>query len=229
VSVLESAVVALREDAPAPDGGARADATRARLVRSLERRAHHHRQLVTVVTLLVLVLGATASWAWTTGRLQQLFGSASPQREEPPVPDVPAPRAPARPPVEKAAPQPETWPTPSEAVLPPPPVAKRAPAARPPARPTEVLYRRAHELHFHGDDRAAALAAWDAYLAAESTGTFAVEARFNRAIVLVRLARYDEAIAALEPFARGEIAGAGYRRDEAEQLVARLRTLVVTP
>jgi hypothetical protein len=95
-------------------------------------------------------------------------------------------------------------------------------------RPTEVLYRRAHALHFHGDDRVAALAAWDAYLAAESTGTFAVEARFNRAIVLVRLARYAEATAALEPFARGEVAG-GYRRDEAEQLVARLRALAEAP
>jgi len=220
VSVLESAVAALRDGAPAPDGGARADATRARLVRSLERRAHKHRQLVAMVTVLVLLLGATASWAWTTGRLQALFGSASVQREDQSPP-------PPQPPVERAAPQPESWPMPDEAVAPPPsppPAAKRAPATRPPARPTEVLYRRAHELHFHGDDRAAALAAWDAYLAAESTGRFAVEARFNRAIVLVRLARYAEAAVELEPFARGEVAD-GYRRDEAAQLVARLRAL----
>jgi hypothetical protein len=221
MSVLESAVVALREGAPAPDGGARADATRARLVRSLERRAHHHRQLVTVVTVLVVMLGATASWAWTTGRLQGLFGSGSVQRQEPAPP-------PPQPPVERASPQPESWPMPDEAVAPPAPVAKRAPAVRPPVRPTEELYRRAHELHFHGEDRAAALAAWDAYLAAESSGRFAVEARFNRAIVLVRLARYAEAVAALEPFARGEVAD-GYRRDEAEQLVARLRALMETP
>src|SRR5262249_28289735 len=71
-------------------------------------------------------------------------------------------------------------------------------------------------------DPAAALAAWDAYLAAEPAGRFAIEAKFNRALTLVRLGRYHEAEAALAPFARGEVSPAGYRRDEATLLVERL-------
>jgi hypothetical protein len=96
---------------------------------------------------------------------------------------------------------------------------------RPPRRAVpavEVLYRRAHELHFHGGDPAAALAAWDAYLAAEPDGQFSIEARYNRALLLVRLGRYADARAALAPYARGEVVPAGYRQAEAEQLVERL-------
>lgn len=95
-------------------------------------------------------------------------------------------------------------------------------AARPSADEIEALYRRAHELHFRTTDRVAALAAWDAYLAAEPRGRFVAEARYNRALLLVRLGRWDEASAALAPFARGEVEG-GYRRAESAQLVERLR------
>jgi TolA-binding protein len=87
---------------------------------------------------------------------------------------------------------------------------------------SEKLYRAAHELHFHGDDVAAALAAWDAYLAASPHGAFAVEARYNRAVCLVRLDRLAEARTALAPFAAGEVAPAGYRRDEAARLIERI-------
>jgi hypothetical protein len=44
-----------------------------------------------------------------------------------------------------------------------------------------------------------------------SSGRFAAEAHYNRAIVLVRLDRIAEARAALAPFAAGEVAN-GYRR-----------------
>jgi hypothetical protein len=88
--------------------------------------------------------------------------------------------------------------------------------------PVEALYRKAHELHFHGNNPAAALAAWDAYLAAEPAGRFSVEARYNRAILLIRLRRYAEARAALQPFARGEVEPARYRQAEAARLVERL-------
>lgn len=86
----------------------------------------------------------------------------------------------------------------------------------------EALYRAAHELHFHGDDVPAALAAWDAYLAASPRGAFAIEARYNRALCLVKLGRLDEARTALAPFAAGEVAPAGYRRDEAARLIERI-------
>jgi hypothetical protein len=118
-----------------------------------------------------------------------------------------------------------TTPTPAVAVESPTPaisVEPPATAAAPPSpSPFEALYRRAHDLHFHGSDPAAALAAWDAYLAAEPTGRFAIEATYNRALVLVKLHRYRDASAALAPFARGEI-GAAYRQSEAQALVARL-------
>lgn len=267
MSVLEAATTALRDGAPSPD--ARAEATRARLVRSLERRTHRRRQMMAAVTVLVVMLGATASWAWSTGRLQALFGRGAVPHETTPI-DRPAPAtdqrgavdaraaaatssvvpvpapileaaaaasisatpapigletaAPSTNGVERAAPAPQAWPAPAETTPPRPLVAKRSR----PVKPAEVLYRRAHDLHFHGDDHIAALAAWDAYLAAESTGTFAIEARFNRGLVLSRLARYSEAIVALEPFAKGEVAD-GYRRDEAAALVTRLRALIEAP
>src|SRR5262249_14390042 len=124
---------------------------------------------------------------------------------------VPEPPPPA-PPVEAPAPPP-----PVEAPAPPPPVEAPAPPVGAPAPraatvpPVEALYRRAHELHFHGTDYPAAIAAWEAYLAAEPLGRFVAEARYNRALLLIRVGRYVEARAALAPYARGEIAG-GYRR-----------------
>lgn len=89
------------------------------------------------------------------------------------------------------------------------------------------LYRVAHQLHFHGADPAAAVAAWDKYLASEASGRFAVEARYNRAMALIRLRRYREAHIALDPFARGEVAPAGYRQTEAKQLSQRLARLIL--
>jgi hypothetical protein len=91
-----------------------------------------------------------------------------------------------------------------------------------PAPDLDALYREAHEAHFVRHDPAAALAAWDHYLAAAgSGGRMSLEARYNRAIALVRLGRRDEARQALEPFARGEYGG--YRREDAARLLASLR------
>ena len=83
--------------------------------------------------------------------------------------------------------------------------------------PTDSLYRAAHELHFGARDPVRALQAWDAYLAAAPNGRLAIEARYNRALTLLRLGRSSEARAALEPFARG--AYGEYRRAEAEALI----------
>ncbi|MBK9259362.1 MAG: hypothetical protein IPM54_05945 [Polyangiaceae bacterium] len=94
-----------------------------------------------------------------------------------------------------------------------------AAAAAPEVRvdPAEALYRAAHEAHFVTRNSSAALAAWDAYLAAAPRGRFALEARYNRALCLVRLGRKAEAQRALEPFAAG--AYGGYRKAEARSLV----------
>lgn len=97
-------------------------------------------------------------------------------------------------------------------------------ASAPPAVDPDLLaYRRAHEQHFRGGDAAQALAAWDAYLAAYPTGRFATEARYNRAIAMVKLGRQAEAKAELLPFARGDVEG-GYRQHEAKALVDALES-----
>jgi hypothetical protein len=144
---------------------------------------------------------------------------------EPPAPapelrvEEPAP-APSPSPAPQPAP-PAPAPQPAPRVEQPPPLAPAPPPRAVTARPIEALYRRAHELHFHGTDHAAAIAAWEAYLAAEPMGRFVAEARYNRALLLIRVGRYTEARAALAPYARGEIAG-GYRGAEATRLIERL-------
>lgn len=210
-----------------------AAATRLRVMRSLEIRARGRHQLVGFATAVAILLGGTVSWALATGQVAALWSPAPPPATQvaPPVPPPPAPprhhpvRSPVAQPAMSIDPRPTRMPeAPVPEVVPPAPVPRPVVLPRPPRRaaPVEVLYRRAHELHFHGGDPAAALAAWDAYLAAEPDGRFSVEARYNRALLLVRLGRHAEARAALLPFARGEVVPEGYRQPEAEQLVERL-------
>jgi TolA-binding protein len=87
----------------------------------------------------------------------------------------------------------------------------------PPEDPSAALFAEAHKLHFVHKDPARALAAWDAYLRAAPDGRFAPEARYNRALTLLRLGRNKEAREALEPFASG--AFGTYRRDDARALL----------
>ena len=68
-----------------------------------------------------------------------------------------------------------------------------------------LAYERAHRAHFFSDAPARALAAWDEYLAAHPHGTFAPEARYNRALCLVRLGKFVAAAEALHPFAAGRL------------------------
>jgi len=77
-------------------------------------------------------------------------------------------------------------------------------------------YQQAHRLHFHGGDPAAALRAWDAYLIRYPAGTFAPEARFNRAVCLLRLGRRAEAKGILTPIAESRFA---YGRERARALL----------
>jgi len=85
---------------------------------------------------------------------------------------------------------------------------------------TLALYRKARKLHFVDQNPGAALAAWDEYLAAEPKGPLAVDARYDRALCLVRLGRKTEARAALQPFAQGTYGS--YRQDEAKRLLEAL-------
>lgn len=83
------------------------------------------------------------------------------------------------------------------------------------------VYARAHQAHFVAGAPGPALLAWDAYLRAYPRGRFAPEARYNRALCLIRLKRPVEAERALEPFARQR---EGYRQREAQRLLDWLRT-----
>jgi outer membrane protein assembly factor BamD (BamD/ComL family) len=82
------------------------------------------------------------------------------------------------------------------------------------------LYAVAHHAHFAQRDPAAALRAWDRYLAVHPRGRFAPEARYNRALMLIRLGRVPEAREALTPFAEGQLGG--YRQREARELLGAL-------
>ena len=210
-----------------------AAATQVRVRRSLETRARSRHQLVGLLTAGGILLGGTVSWALATGHITALWApapqsAASPASPASPVSPDPTPhRTPPRPPAmaifPAPAPVPESLPPATPPPVAPPPVERPRPrVVRPAPPPVEALYRRAHELHFHGGAPEATLATWDAYLAAEPAGRFSVDARYNRALVLVRLARYAEAHAALLPFARGEISPAGYHQPEAQQIVERL-------
>lgn len=86
------------------------------------------------------------------------------------------------------------------------------------------LFAEAHRAHFGGAGPAVALAAWDRYLAAHPDGRYQLEARYNRALCLVRVERLREAMEALRPFADG--VGGGYRRSEARTLLDALSTRI---
>lgn len=188
-----------------------AGATKLRVRRSLEH-GHGMRRHAGIVAALAVLLVASASWALATGKFQKLW------------------RAPVV--VEQVA---ATRPVPPP---PPPPTQKlEAPVELPPEPPTppappkqtetvagvSPLYRKAHELYFHDADYDKALVAWDDYLAKEPNGQFAVEARYNRALCLIHLSRFQDAHDALLPFANGEVAPAGYRQDEAKRLETKLQ------
>lgn len=113
--------------------------------------------------------------------------------------------------------------SPATASIEPPATTSPSPAPKPEPAPAVVApvpdaelaaYRTAHALHFRGNDPKAALAAWDAVLAKFPSGRLAPEARFNRALTLIKLSRWADARAALTPFAAG-----GYRQKEATQLL----------
>jgi hypothetical protein len=163
---------------------------------------------------------------------------ARPPVETPaPAPSVPGKvvvRTPTPRPAPKRAPAPAAIETAPPVTVEPAPIAKAepppAPVSEPKPEPKPVpmtpdaelsAYRAAHDLHFKSNDAKAALLAWDAYLAKYPNGKLELEARWDRALVLVKLARYKDARAALQPFAN---ANAGsYRQKEALEILAALK------
>jgi hypothetical protein len=230
--VLARAARALRETR----GGAPAgpSAGRGRVLALAVTRRRRRLRVIAVLVPLAAVLVLSTAWAATTGRMRSFFeglvrsgapevhGSAvvaSPPPAPLPSPSAaPPPTAPSRAPDEDDAGSsidvlslPVAPPRASQAATRPAPTADAA------ANVEEDLYAVAHHAHFVSRDPGAALKAWDAYLAAYPRGRFALEARYNRALSLVRLGRAAEARQALAPFADGSLGG--YRRHEAGELL----------
>lgn len=229
--LLKEATRALKEQTEADSSDGRL--TRARVMASLHQGKVKRRTRLALVLPLAACLAAGTAWGAATGRLPALFHFFS-EAASPPAPPRTKPSSLAAPAVKKAPPAVEPVPAdPAPAALEPlppsPPEAKREPPAGVgSARSSSSasfrdadgdLYRLAHEAHFVQQDYSRALAAWDGYLRAAPSGRFATEARYNRAICLLRLGRDAEARAALEPFASGKL---GYRGAEARQLLDEL-------
>jgi hypothetical protein len=230
----------------AHDGtSADAAATRLRILAVAYARARRRRALVLTLAPLAAVFLLSTAWAAVTGRLPRVLSlftttrstEAAPMASAKPSPaggttEAPAPvptmDSPSPGQVEQDLPSPAAVPptapsrakaTAQEGGTPgtPPRVARADDASTVVADAEESLYAAAHHAHFEARDPLAALRAWNAYLAAYPDGRFALEARYNRALALVRLGRASEARAALAPFADGSYGG--YRRAEAKALV----------
>jgi hypothetical protein len=134
----------------------------------------------------------------------------------------PKPAVVAHAPASRPGPSPSQAATASSSTInaPPAPAAESRPIARSGSAvhdDTDPLYETAHRIHFVDRDWGAALDAWDRYLAGAPRGRFVPEAKYNRAIALLRLGRRDEAIHDLKPFADGQFSG--YRQEEARRLI----------
>jgi hypothetical protein len=183
--------------------GADMRATRARVLAAAGHRAHHRstarRVLPIAITGLVIGSSASAGVISLAGRWRA-----------PPAIAIEEERPAARP--AHAAVR-------AAAVIIP-----AAPPAPVPADPPDLdgpegaAYARAHVAHFDGTSWQRALTAWDDYLRSYPRGAFVPEARYNRALCLIRLERFAAAKAALRPFAAGAV-GRGYRAGEARTLL----------
>jgi hypothetical protein len=239
---LSRATRALREETRGDDASARF--TRSRIMASAhEQRVKRRTRLAFLLPIAASFVAATA-WGAANGKISRAFEAVSeafrvaPQ-EAPPesTPKATPPRRSAEAPVASVAPPvpavPPSSPPLAEPAPTPPPVAvarvqaaERAPINAAPGDaggsrdPALELYRAAHRAHFVERDATRALPAWDAYLKAAPNGALVLEARYNRALCLVRLHRSSEARAALTPFAAGRFGG--YRKREAAELLEAL-------
>jgi hypothetical protein len=201
---------------------------------SLHQGKVKRRTRLAFVLPLAACLAAGTAWGAATGRLPAMFhaiGQAVSYTAKAPEPK-PASLPPAASVVDAPEPSeaPPAPPEPSKASEPATPRVDTAASAKPAPTPALSssaafkdtdgdLYRLAHEAHFTEQDYARALSGWEAYLHAAPGGRLSTEARYNRAICLLRLGRDAEARRALEPFASGKM---GYRQNEARQLLGEL-------
>jgi hypothetical protein len=232
--MIDDAAGALRAETSGPS--ASTQSTRARILATHRARSARSSQVTTWLAMaaaVLLLLGGSTAWAYWTGRLDRFLGLETPAEpstaaapESPPAPASThrTATAPITPPiVPEIAPVPDVAPVVTPEAPPSAVETAVAEPETPPASDEEPVdpaerraYREAHRLHFEDHDAGAAIVAWDRYLRTYPRGRFALEARYNRALCLVRTGRHEEARAALEPFVRGS--HGGYRQAEATAL-----------
>ena len=216
---LAAAVDAARRtaDAVTSDGAA----TRRRIRESLARRRDGRTRRFTLVGVVAATLFGSTAFAYYRApwRHVQLPPTATPPASiaNSVDVDIEPPRVRERVVVTE----------PPAAIIEPPPAIVETQVAPivdtpPPPQPDPELaaYHIAYDAHFHGGSPEAALAAWDAYLAAYPDGKLAIDARYNRAIMLVKLKRFSDAAEALRPLATAP--EGAYRRAEAVRLLSAL-------
>ena len=206
-----TAVRAFKEMTAATDDAA---ATRARVLAEADRgtRVHRTPRRIAVTTAIALLVICSASVAGTTLAQRWRRPAAVAIEETLSAAAFGSSTHAAR--------------RPSVVIPPVVPALDDAPAPGPSDAESDA-YGRAHRAHFDESAPERALAAWDDYLRLYPRGAFEPEARFNRAICLVRLRRFAQAERALRSFADGRLGG--YRRAEAEQLLAWLRDRPTAP
>ena len=233
--LLKAATRALQDETA--DDGADGRFTRARVMASLHQGKVKRRTRLAFVLPIAACLAAGTAWGAATGRLPavlhavgQFVGYSSKPADPKPQHGTQAAKKPAPAPETLAQvppPPAEVTPEPAPAVETKPATAKAEASAKPAPSSSAAfqdadgdLYRLAHEAHFVNHDYGRALSGWNAYLQAAPGGRLATEARYNRAICLLRLGRDAEARQALEPFASGKLGG--YRQNEARELLEEL-------
>jgi hypothetical protein len=243
--ILRAATRALREETASPGNAARF--TRLRVMSSLRESEVRRRTQTVLLLPFAACLAVASAWGMAVGTITEMreafvrtLGvntppprSADPPEKrrvpravKPPVVAPPIVSAPVVAPPAETEPSPPPPPTAEAPVTPPPidapkgldnPLTRPARARAEAADPAHELYRAAHNAHFVSNDWSRALSAWDAYLRAAPRGRLAPEARYNRALCLVRLGRTAQAREALEPFAQAK--AGSYRQREASELL----------
>lgn len=220
-------------------------ATRARVVRTLAERKPRRKKWLSIGIPAFVVFGGSTAWAAATGSLPHAVERALSvfigEAEE--VETVEAKSAvkkrgkwTAPPPVEKAlAPVPEiveaepveeeaeikgpapSAPTTASSVTKNPTPTSAKPALPPEDHTALLTYQAAHRAHFQQGDCTSAVAGYRKYLREEPSGTFALEAKYNLGVCLIRMGNVAEAKRLLEPFARG--AYGNYRKEKSQELI----------
>lgn len=98
--------------------------------------------------------------------------------------------------------------------------AKAHPAPTPQVDEALLTYRSAHRAQFQSDNCAEAIAGYERYLREDPSGSFSLEAKYNRGVCLAKMGQKSSAIQALEPFANGQFGG--YRQEKSRALIKAL-------